>query len=639
MKKAVLHIFFVFQLCIFSMNVFSQDIQHAIKSGDLAQVQSIITNKPTIINYSDENGNTPLIIATSYNNFEIVSWLIDTGADVRAGNKSGDTPLHIAVLNNDKNLVNLLLDKGADANCSNLEKRTPLHNAAQQGNKEIVRLLIDKGANVEALDDANSTPFSEALFGGHLEVIKVLVEKGARYNEPVRWGMLPIQFAANSGKNVILDYLLDKGAKIPTSESAVADLLITSCATGQAKLFHKLIEKKVKLPKPGADSISILHIAARGGSAKIVETIINKGFKVNSCDFAGWSAIHYAAYYGHVHVIEILLRKGAKINLRNKAGESAYNLAELRSQKSVVDFLATKSADKSIALFPKLTGQYFGQEPPLKGLKIFAPGILSSNFQLSGGIAFSLSGEEIYWSQLYPVPGSQQEVSKIMMMKFDSKKWNLPALAPFCLDEYEYNCPFISPDGNSMFFMSNRPVDSVEQGRKENLWFMNKNKIGWSEPQIVDKIINNMSLQGQMSVDNEGNLYFMSNEGVGKSTRDIYCSRFVEGKYQKPENLGDSINTVGWETSPFIALDGSYLLFDRYSKEYGGFCIYISFKKEDQTWTQAKRIFPLGVFNKPHRTGLVTRDGKYLFFMGWRDSNWKFYWTNSKIIDELKPRK
>jgi Tol biopolymer transport system component len=42
---------------------------------------------------------------------------------------------------------------------------------------------------------------------------------------------------------------------------------------------------------------------------------------------------------------------------------------------------------------------------------------------------------------------------------------------------------------------------------------------------------------------------------------DIYLARFVEGKYERPVNLGGPINSAAEETTPFVAPDGKYLFF------------------------------------------------------------------------------
>lgn len=63
----------------------------------------------------------------------------------------GDTPLHSACRGGHKEIVSLLLEKGADVNRQNSWYETPLHIASTEGHLEVVRLLLKRGADVEGL--------------------------------------------------------------------------------------------------------------------------------------------------------------------------------------------------------------------------------------------------------------------------------------------------------------------------------------------------------------------------------------------------------------------------------------------------------------------------------------------------------
>lgn len=69
--------------------------------------------------------------------------------------------------------------------------------------------------------------------------------------------------------------------------------------------------------------------------------------------------------------------------------------------------------------------------------------------------------------------------------------------------------------------------------------------------------------------------------------RDLYvCFKNEDGSWSEPKNLGNDINTIGEEESPFMSQDGKTLYFSSDSyKGYGGADIYVSFKLDD-TWTR-----------------------------------------------------
>ena len=128
------------------------------------------------------NDWTPLHFAAGLNdNPEVISFLLDRGADIEAKDDNGDTPLFSAAFFNDNlEVVSVLLDRGADINAKNKYGRTPLHSAAgNYDNPEVVALLLDRGAGVNSRDERGETPLHYATLQNDLEVVVVLLDRGA----------------------------------------------------------------------------------------------------------------------------------------------------------------------------------------------------------------------------------------------------------------------------------------------------------------------------------------------------------------------------------------------------------------------------------------------------------------------------
>ena len=68
--------------------------------------------------------------------------LLDRGAEDNAKDKNGSTPLHIAVSNGQKDIIELLIANGADVNARDKADHTPLSLATNRGHTEIVELLL-----------------------------------------------------------------------------------------------------------------------------------------------------------------------------------------------------------------------------------------------------------------------------------------------------------------------------------------------------------------------------------------------------------------------------------------------------------------------------------------------------------------
>ena len=67
------------------------------------------------------------------------------------------SPLHQACAGNHHEIVSLLIDYGADMDAVNDVGNTPLHLAAARGAKESVTKLLEKGAYKECLNESGKT--------------------------------------------------------------------------------------------------------------------------------------------------------------------------------------------------------------------------------------------------------------------------------------------------------------------------------------------------------------------------------------------------------------------------------------------------------------------------------------------------
>jgi Tol biopolymer transport system component len=276
--------------------------------------------------------------------------------------------------------------------------------------------------------------------------------------------------------------------------------------------------------------------------------------------------------------------------------------------------------------FPELTGAYLWQTPPVKEPVLFAPGIVS-NGRNHSSVAISPDGKELYWSGVD---------RKIWFTKLENGKWTKPEMVSFCKENpYEYDNPFITPDGNKMLFTTFRP-GAVSQD-KETIWYLERTSSGWSDPKPISPEVNETPLHWSISVSDSGTLYFQFQDASGKSSGgigDIYYSKLVNGEYTKPVNIGPAINTPATETCPHIAPDESYIVFTRFDetnvKNTG---IFISYRDKSGQWLPAV-MAEGGTKEKGGLSPRISPDGKYLFYV-----NGGMWWMPADFIEELRPKK
>jgi hypothetical protein len=92
---------------------------------DFAQIRDALKLRADVNAVDVDNNNTALNLVTSINNYTLVQYLLDHGANPNMANGAGMTPLHYAVLWLNPRMVKLLLDNGADPTLRNIGDKTP----------------------------------------------------------------------------------------------------------------------------------------------------------------------------------------------------------------------------------------------------------------------------------------------------------------------------------------------------------------------------------------------------------------------------------------------------------------------------------------------------------------------------------
>ena len=118
--------------------------------------------------------------ACEINDAKTVALLITAGADVNKADEEGETPLVVASRLGHTETVKLLIEKGADVNRADEDGSTPLLLAAYPGRTEIVKLLIAAGADVNKAAWNGGTPLHLASYNGHTEIVELLKQAGAK---------------------------------------------------------------------------------------------------------------------------------------------------------------------------------------------------------------------------------------------------------------------------------------------------------------------------------------------------------------------------------------------------------------------------------------------------------------------------
>jgi hypothetical protein len=206
----------------------------------------------------------------------------------------------------------------------------------------------------------------------------------------------------------------------------------------------------------------------------------------------------------------------------------------------------------------------------------------------------SPNGKTFYFSRLLYAgnQGGKYTGSDIWISNFDDNKksWSKPVSAEKLNSRGSNAVVGINADGKSIYIMSTNSSD-----KPSGIYITRKTGSIWSKPELVP--IPNLEAGGFLNfyVSPDFEVIFISMKGKDtKGEEDLYVStKSTTGEWSVPKNLGSSVNTTGFEISPFLSQDKKRLYFS--SNGHKGFgdadilyCdrLYNSW----DTWSAAKNL-------------------------------------------------
>lgn len=209
-----------------------------------------------------------------------------------------------------------------------------------------------------------------------------------------------------------------------------------------------------------------------------------------------------------------------------------------------------------------------------------------------GPVTFSKSGHRIYFTRNHYNNGKRTNTKKGVMKQqiYSAAKrddgWSDPTELDFNTKENEEVHPALSPDGEWLYFSSDRPGGFGGM----DLYVVEKKGAFWGTPQNLGEQINTAGNEVFPFIHDDGTLYFASNGWGGIGGLDIFSSKKLGEEWTTAENLGTPFNspkddfgfimnelaTEGYFTS---ARDGGNGQDDIYSFQKGGKSLVSNKKK------------------------------------------------------------
>lgn len=196
-------------------NIFSskyKSIYRSIEHGNINEIQDYLNGDKNL----DSDFQVQSILHYAINNcennyFETIKLLINSGVDINSHHsKFSETPLHrlCARANPHVDLITMILEKGADVNAINISGKTPIFYCNFSYSVELLNLLIKYGANINAKDKYENTllhdDYIDCFDEPFEEFLKTLLNSGFDINSKNALGLTPLALCKNKKIEKIL---------------------------------------------------------------------------------------------------------------------------------------------------------------------------------------------------------------------------------------------------------------------------------------------------------------------------------------------------------------------------------------------------------------------------------------------------
>ncbi|XP_014811587.1 PREDICTED: protein phosphatase 1 regulatory subunit 16A [Calidris pugnax] len=188
-------------------------------------------------------------------------------------NEDGLTALHQCCIDDFGDVVTILLDGGADVNARDSELWTPLHAAATCGHLLLVQLLIQRGADLLAVNSDGNMPYDLCEDEVTLDCIETAMAEQGITQEKIE------EARAATEREMVqeIHQLIQDGADLDAQRGHGATLLHIAAANGYTEAAELLLEHRASTHVGDEDGWQPLHAAACWGQVPLVELLVAHG--------------------------------------------------------------------------------------------------------------------------------------------------------------------------------------------------------------------------------------------------------------------------------------------------------------------------------------------------------------------------
>jgi Tol biopolymer transport system component len=141
-------------------------------------------------------------------------------------------------------------------------------------------------------------------------------------------------------------------------------------------------------------------------------------------------------------------------------------------------------------------------------------------------------------------------------------RWSVPVPVAFSDPRWRDSDPWLTPDGRTLYFISDRPTASRPDKRDLDLWRATRGANGWSAPEHLGDAVNSAGAELGPEL-HRGVLYFASSRTGGRGGLDLYAAPVDGTGFGAAQALPAPLNSAASESDLTFSADGRSAVFWR----------------------------------------------------------------------------
>lgn len=297
------------------------------------------------------------------------------------------------------------------------------------------------------------------------------------------------------------------------------------------------------------------------------------------------------------------------------------------------NYNSIKSADKSVSLFREAISKAPEFDPEM---------YYSLALVLAGQKKYTEAAEQLdMYSQKEKL--NIAKVNKAVFMRneliFKDNALKNPVpftpikLGPAINSGFSEYSPSLSLDGSGIIFTRNNG--------QEDFYVSLKDSAGMFKSSSPAFQLNTNQNEGAHAISSDGKfiVFTACDRRDSYGSCDLYYSTLTDGKWTRPVNMGQKVNTAAWDSQPSLSSDGRTLIFS--SKRLGtlgGSDLWTTWRNEKNAWVTPVNLGSLINTEGNDETPFLHPDGRTLYFrsdgragMG----NYDLYFSRKDAISDL----